>query len=279
MSNSNANHSQDTGEKPYDRPLGEDLTIKVYPPIACRDLRRGGGGRRSACYSRHQLIFLMVDDSSSMRGPKAIAATEAVCELIYQCKMKSNGESIFDVSVQWFGDHVFSDVQILLTPVLEFDEDQIEFSGTSGGTRIKRAVQYIINFIALYDKENLAFNEEKDRVPPPLIIFLSDGKNGDGNPLPLAKMLTTTPLSIGVPPILITVGIEFDGGEPDVELLTEMASETEHGQKLYFDIASASQLVDLLATGGSSGATTPDELYQSIVQSNAWQKQLPNPEA
>ncbi|MEQ8849006.1 vWA domain-containing protein [Botrimarina sp.] len=277
MTNTNRSYSH-TNEEPYTRERGESLALNIYPPLIASSLRRGSGGRRTASYYRHQLVCIAVDTSRSMEGWKAKAATEAVQETVYGCKMKSNGDSIFDFSLLWFGDYVFSDESLLLKPVQEIDEDKIEFLGDSGGTRIKQAVKCVANLIEKYDEHNLAHNPEKDRVPPPLIIFMSDGKNGDGDPLPITNKLKTTPLSIGVPPIVITVGIEFDGGEPDIELLTAMASETEHGQKLYFDIASAGQLVEYLATGASSGASTPDEFYRSIVQTEAWQKRLPNPE-
>lgn len=269
---------ENTGEMPYNRERGKDLELIVTPPTASRHGRpRGGGGRRSASYRRRQLVMLIVDDSASMKGSKAAAATEATREMIYRCKSKCNGDSVFDVSVLWFGDHIFSDEKLLLKSVLEIDEDEIEFHGDSGGTRIKMASEYMAHLILEYDTNNLRHNEEKERVPAPLIIFMSDGKNGDGNPIPIANKLTTTALSIGVPPMLCTVGIEFDGGEPDVDLLTEMASKTEEGDSLYFDIENAAELVEKLATAGSSAAMTPEEILAAVMRAPYGRKYLPGP--
>lgn len=276
---STANSYTTPGEYAYADEVGPTIYMDVYPPLASHMPPRGGGWDRTASYWRRQLLYLLFDDSASMEGQKAAAATEGGRDLIHTCKMKSNGDSIFDVSINWFGEHVFTRPDLLLKPVLEIDEDTIAFAGKSGGTRIKRAMQVCANHIKEYDEKNLSLNAEKERVPAPVIVLMSDGKNGDGDPLPIAKQLTSTPLSIGIPPILITVGIEFDGGEPDVELLTAMASETESGEKLYFDISSAGQLVECLAVAGSTGASTPDEVMRAVVESQTWQKRLPKPGA
>ena len=255
-------------EEPYSSELSEADTPRIAPPMPSVGKSRGAtSGRRSASPWRKQLIVIAVDDSASMkREGKCVAATKAIQEVIVEAKMKSvGGQACFDVFLFHYGDHVFVDDQTSFVPVTEVDEDDIFYEGRSGGTRIKRATSFMeTEVIRRYDKEHLAYHAEPLRVPPPLCFLLSDGYNGDGNPLPIAKRLKDTPLSIGIPPILVTIGIEYGGGEPHVELLSQMASRTTDGTPLYFDISDASQLVELLATSASSAASTADDLYLSV---------------
>jgi hypothetical protein len=96
--------------------------------------------------------------------------------------------------------------------------------------------------------------------------------------VPLAEKIRNTPLSIGIPPILITVGVEFGGGTPNVELLSAMASRTEEGNPLYFHIDDADRLVEFLSTTGSSSASTPDEIFDLATKMYPDWKRLPPPE-
>lgn len=100
-------------------------------------------------------------------------------------------------------------------------------------------------------------------MPPPLVILLSDGCNGDGDPREIAHRMAHTKLSIGLKPIIVTVGIETDDKRLNDGLLKEIASKTKDGDSLYYHITRVDELAELLATSGSSAATTPDELYRS----------------
>ena len=254
----------------YDeRPLknigpGTSTELVVIPPKPLpRGARRKCVDHRSAAPSRHQLVIIPVDESASMkRHRKCDAATNAVQETVYLLKMKSPIEAAFDVAIFGYGDIITAPDAHLLKPVTEIDEDDFHFDGSSGGTRIKGAMLFTEELIDQYERDYLSKNDDPERVPPPLIILLSDGYNGDGNPVPIATRLKSKRLSIGVPPIIVTVGIEYGGGEPHVELLTEMASKTDDGEPLYYDIKDANQLIELVATLGSSVATSPDDLYR-----------------
>ncbi|QEG37713.1 VWA domain-containing protein [Bythopirellula goksoeyrii] len=244
---------------------GQPLVLKGRRPKPLpKGPRRKCVGHRSAAEGRKQLVIFAVDDSASMkRFEKCLAALEAMVETLYQMVLKGNGVSVFDVAIFKYGDKVFAVQENLLVPVDEVDEDTFVFQGNSGGTKIKLAMGFVEDLLVTYDQDVLAHNEDPERVPPPLVVLISDGYNGDGNPRPVAARIKEMPLSIGVSPIIATVGIEYGGGEPHVELMTDIASKDERGKPLYFDIQNAGELADVLATLGSSAATSATTLYQA----------------
>lgn len=269
-------------ETPY-VPSGEGTLgeIRVDPPLPARGRRRSRDSRRAASPWRKQLIVLMVDDSASMqRFDKAKFATEAARELISRCYIKNPKMPCFDVAVFAYGDFNFASERHLLRPVSEVNPDELEFSGQSGGTKIKQAVEYTTSLMYMYEDGYYKLHEEPERVPPPLIFLLSDGYNGDGDPVPAAERLKGMRLSIGVDPILVTVGIEKgDKGNdvPNVPMLQAMATKTSTGHPLYFDVTDLPLLVELISTTSSSAACSPDEVFELAKLINPKWKTLPGP--
>ena len=253
----------------------------VDPPLPSRGRRRSRDSRRAASPWRKQLIILMVDDSASMkRFEKAKFATEAARELISRCYIKNPKMACFDIAVFAYGDHVFSRQEHMLRPVNEIDPDEIDFGGNSGGTKMKQAVEYSQYLMNLYEDGYYKLHDEPERVPPPLIFLLSDGYNGDGNPIPAAESLRSMRLSIGINPILVTVGIEKgDKGNdvPNVPMMQAMATKTSTGHPLYFDVTDLPLLVELVSTTSSSAACTPDEVFELAKLVNPEWKNLPAP--
>lgn len=254
--------------------------IVVDPPLEARGRRRSRDSRRAASPWRKQLIVLMVDDSGSMqRFEKAKFATEAAQELISRCFIKNPKMACFDIAVFGYGDEIFAPYEHLLRPVSEIDPDNIDFNGKAGGTKIKQAVEYTTYLMDLYEKGYYKLHEEPARVPPPLIFLLSDGYNGDGNPLPAAERLRDMKLSIGISPIVVTVGIEKGDGNdvPNVPMMQAMATKTSSGHPLYFDVTDLPLLVELISTTSSSAACTPDEVFDLAMLINPEWKTLPAP--
>jgi hypothetical protein len=144
---------------------------------------------------------------------------------------------------------------------------------------MKQALQFTIGLINSYEQDYYQLHEEKERVPPPLIFMLSDGYNGDGDPIPEAEHLKNMPLAIGVNPILVTVGIEKGTGTdvPNVPMLSAMASDTSHGLPLYFDVKDLGMLVELIATTSSSAAASTDEIFEVGKTVYPPWKDLPSP--
>ena len=258
----------------------EDLNIE--PPLEPRGRRRSRDTRRAASPWRKQLIILMIDDSGSMqRFDKAKFATEAARELVSRCYLKNPKMACFDIAIFGYGDMIFAPNEHLLRPVTEFDPDQIEYQGSSGGTKIKQAVEYTEYLMSLYEEGYYRLHTEPDRVPPPLIFLLSDGYNGDGNPIPASERLKRKSLSINASPILVTVGIEKGDNAndvPNVPMLQSMSTKTSTGFPLYFDVKDLGLLVELISTTSSSAACTPDEVYELAKVLNPEWRNLPAPQ-
>ena len=277
----NKNHAN-YEETPY---VSQGVTaggeIVVDPPLPTRGRRRSRDSRRAASPWRKQLIILLVDDSGSMaRFEKAKFATEAARELISRCYIKNPKMACFDIAVLGYGDLLFGEDGHILRPVTEIDPDEINFTGNGGGTKIKQAIEYTQHLLNLYEDGYYKLHEEPDRVPPPLIFLLSDGYNGDGDPVPQSEQLRKTKLSIGVPPILVTVGIEKGDGKhdvPNVPMMQAMATKTSTGHPLYFDVTDLNLLVELISTTSSSAACTPDEVFELAKLVNPEWKNLPAP--
>lgn len=275
----NKNHSN-YEETPYvSNGQTEGGDIIVDPPLPARGRRRSRDSRRAASPWRKQLIVLMVDDSGSMsKFDKAKFATEAARELVSRCYIKNPKMACFDIAVFGYGDLIFAPDKHLLRPVSEINPDELSFDGRGGGTKIKQAVEFTSQLMGLYEKGYYKLHEEPERVPPPLVFLLSDGYNGDGNPVPTADQLKRMNLSIGISPILVTVGIEKGDGNdvPNVPMLQEMATKTSTGHPLYFDVTDLHLLVELISTTSSSAACTPDEVFELAKMINPeWQNLAP----
>lgn len=268
-------------ETPYvSNGMSSSDDLKIDPPIEPRGRRRSRDTRRAASPWRKQLIILMVDDSGSMqRFDKAKFATEAARELVSRCYLKNPNMACFDIAIVGYGDLIFANDEHLLRPVTEFDPDSISFNGSSGGTKIKQAVGYTQYLLSLYENGYYAKHSEPERVPPPLIFLLSDGYNGDGNPVPAAESLKAIQLSIKASPIFVTVGIEKGDSPtdvPNVPMLQAMSTKTSTGFPLYFDVKDLGLLVELISTTSSSAACTPDEVHELAKVLNPEWRTLPS---
>ncbi|MEM9353653.1 MAG: vWA domain-containing protein [Planctomycetota bacterium] len=213
-------------------------------------------------------MILAVDDSESMQHDgKCFAAAEAVKEMVYRMKLREQTSSAaFDIAIFSFGHAVRSIDHLMLRPVAEVDEDVYSFQGKSGGTRIYNALGEVCALLYAYQLGYYDLHEAPETVPPPLVIMLSDGcdRDSEHDPVAVAQKITSTDLPIGLPPLVVTVGVEFTDRLLNDTLLKQMASKTDDGTPLYLDIGEADQLADCLATVGSSAATTANTLYAMI---------------
>ena len=249
-----------------------ELTQLFSPPpqTQARAQRRAIVSRRTAKPGRRQLVILLCDDSKSMSfDGKCEALTNACQEMVYQMDMQSPGQPKFDVAILPFGDFVFVDERTMCVPVSDINPDDICFKGTSGGTKIKRALTFVEQVLQQYENAYLRHHADLQGHPVPLIVTLSDGYNGDGDPRPIADRIKAMPLSIGLPPLHITVGIEFGRDEPDVKLLQNIATYCQERERpLYFDISELHLLTSFLASVVSSGSSTPGEVFQTALTIN-----------
>lgn len=84
---------------------------------------------RSIAVSRPQLVCVLADNSGSMRGAKAEAATRGIRQMLMKCQMKGPfgwHRSYFQFVLIRFGSHAAVDERCNMKPVREIDPDTIE---------------------------------------------------------------------------------------------------------------------------------------------------------
>lgn len=240
-----------------------EWNLIVDPPLERKRRRRSTSDRRTASPWNKQLVMLIVDNSSSMsRNSKAKYATKTAREVVRQCQFKSGKMACFDVALFAYGEMISCSDKHILRPVTEVKPSSIEYHGKDGPTKIRMALQVAKWLLDGYNEGYYKLHKYPELVPPPLIFLLSDGYNGDGNPVPDANAIKEMDLAIGLPPMLATVGIETGGTKQDVphDLMKELASKNTNGKPAYFEVNDLNLLVELIATTSSSFVSTTDDL-------------------
>jgi len=254
-----------------------EWNLIVDPPIERKRRRRSTSERRTASPWNRQLVMLIVDDSSSMsRNSKAKYATKTAREVVRQCQLKSGKMACFDVAIFAYGNLIKCSDNHILRPVTEVNASSIEYHGVSGETKIRMALQGAKFLLDGYNEGYYKLHKYPELVPPPLIFLLSDGYNGDGNPVPDAAAIKEMDLAIKQAPMLATVGIETGGTKHDVphELMKRLASKNSNGEPAYFEINDLNLLVELIATTSSSFINSTDDL---IDEANRIRRQWNRP--
>ena len=221
--------------------------------------------KRSVKPNRQQLVVVIGDNSGSMSGLKAEAATEGIRQMIIECQSRSGSEeSLYRVLFISFGNSATIDKQCHRTPVLEIDTDQISLRGDGGGTNLREALELAHSEISEYVDE-ISGHPQQAKHPLPLVILFSDGRNGDNFGRPEAAAERLKELEYDSERILIlTAGVAVkDSDNPDEDTLKAIASHYK-GTPFYVPIEKAGDLSMFLAAAGSSAASTAGEVYEVI---------------
>ena len=214
--------------------------------------------QRSIRTSRPQLVCVLADNSGSMRGPKAEAATRGLREMLLNCQMKGprgHDRSYFRFVLIRFGSHAHVDEQSYMKSVREIDPDTIEIRGDGGGTNITEALELAYRGLSGYMRDVVEKHQERDRYPLPIVLLFSDGHNGGACPLGVADQIRS--LNVDGDSVLIAAASVWVDGSmpPDGNLLREIAT-----PGCYVDIDRPELLTEFLAEVGSSAATSAQEL-------------------
>ena len=215
---------------------------------------------RTAKQTRPQLVCVLADNSGSMSGDKANAATQGIQEMVMQCQSKGPSgpeRSYFKLLLIRFGDKAVLDPACDMTPVREIDPDSITIVGDGGQTNITDALQMTLDRLRPYMQE-LELHAERADHPLPIVIVFSDGEHNFGTP-PQAVADEIKKLCLdGEPVVIASAGVAI-GGQPDEKTLREIAS-----ADCYVPVSNAAELNRFISSVGSSGASRAKDIAAMI---------------
>ena len=217
---------------------------------------------RQARQSRPQLVCVLADNSGSMAGEKAKAATNGIREMIMECQSRGPTgpeRSYFNFLLIRFGDNATIDPLCDSTPVRKIDPDQISVTGNGGQTNITEALQLALDRLSPY-MQSLEAHEERGEHPIPLVILFSDGQHNIGPaPQPVAEKIKQLALD-GESVVIATAGVSIDDDDrPDERTLREIAS-----PECDVDVTNAQILTRFIASVGSSGMSRAQDIAHVI---------------
>lgn len=216
---------------------------------------------RQARQTRPQLVCVLADNSISMAGDKAKAASQGIQEMIMECQARGPAgpdRSYFKLLLIRFDGNAVIDPLGDMTPVRKIDPDRIQLTGDGSGTNITAALKMASGRLRSYIQE-LQLHAERAEHPLPLVIIFSDGEHNVGEP-PLAAATEIKQLNLdGEPIVIAAAGVAIGGDQPDEKTLREIAS-----PECYVHIANASALAAFISSVGSSGASRAKDVADAI---------------
>ncbi|MCY2986683.1 MAG: VWA domain-containing protein [Planctomycetota bacterium] len=218
---------------------------------------------RQARQTRPQVVCILADDSASLAGAKAQAATNGIREMIMECQSKGPPgpeRSYFKLLLIRFDQQAAIDPQCDLTPVRKIDPDAIAIDGRGGQTNITAALQLALDRLRPY-LASLQDHPERAMHPLPLVLVFSDGQHNAGaGPEPVAAEIKRLTLD-GEPVVIAAAGVSVGGDQPDEQTLRNIAS-----PECYVPISNVAALTAFIAAIGSSGASRAKDVAAIIQQ-------------
>jgi uncharacterized protein YegL len=212
---------------------------------------------RQAKQSRPQLVCVLADNSNSMAGQKAEAATEGIREMIMECQSRGPGgpdRSYFKLLLIRFSDEAVIDPLCDMMPIRMIDPDQVEIDGRGGSTDITAALELALMRLRLY-MQGLQHHPERAEHPLPLVLLFSDGEHNLGSgPEPVADEIKRLNLD-GDPVVIAVAGVSVGKAQPDEGTLREIAS-----SDCYVHITNTQALTTFISSVGSSGVSRAREV-------------------
>lgn len=218
---------------------------------------------RKARQTRPQLVCVLADNSGSMYGPKAKAATAGIQEMLMHCQStgpRGADRSYFRFVLIRFGSVAEIDRPSHMQPVRAIDPDSVDIEGTGGGTNMVQALEIACSGLTDYVNRELVNHPERAEHPLPLVLLYSDGfNNAPGDPVAAADRIKALTLDgAGITIACAGVATEPDD-QPDEKLLRRIAS-----PDCYVHVQDSRMLSSFLAEVGSSGASSPAEVAAVI---------------
>ena len=218
--------------------------------------------KRKAGQNRPQLVCVIADNSGSMVGAKAEAATGGIREMLLRCQTtgpRGPDRSYFKLVLVRFGSTAEIDERCNMRPVRQIDAETISIVGDGGGTDMTAALEIAYDGLQRYMAQIVESHAERDKHPLPLVLLFSDGyHNGVGDPADVADKIKSLTLD-GDPITIAAAGVAVGSEQPDAVLLQRIAS-----PECYFHITDVQKLSQFLAEVGSSGASSPADVAKVI---------------
>ncbi len=216
---------------------------------------------RQARQSRPQLVVVLADNSGSMAGEKAQAATQGIREMLMECQSRGPGgpdRSYFKLLLIRFDHEAVVDSLCDMTPVRNIDPDLVAIDGRGGQTDITAALELALMRLKPY-MQSLQQHSERGEHPLPLLLLFSDGEHNVGSgPEMVAAEIKGLNLD-GEPVVIAVAGVSAGAKQPDERTLCEIAS-----RECYVHIANAQSLAAFIASVGSSGASRAIDVAKVI---------------
>jgi uncharacterized protein YegL len=216
---------------------------------------------RQARQSRPQLVCVLADNSGSMAGEKAQAATQGIREMLMECQSRGQGgpdRSYFKLLLIRFDHEAVIDPLCDMTPVRKIDPDLVSIDGRGGQTDITAAMELALMRLGPY-MQMLQQHSERAEHPLPLVLLFSDGEHNIGSgPQPVAEEIKRLNLD-GEPVVIAVAGVSVGIEQPDERTLRDIAS-----PECYVHITNARSLAAFIASVGSSGASRAADVAKVI---------------
>ena len=213
--------------------------------------------QRTTRQSRPQLICVLADNSGSMAGAKAEAATRGIREMLLQCQTsgpRGPKKSYFSFVLISFDDQ--AKIVCNVIPVRQIDPKSIEIRGDGGMTNIRHALELAYEGLDRYFRQVVDPHPERNEHPVPLVLLFSDGHhNAEGDPEEVAQRIKSLNID-GCPVIIACAGVATDGSDqPDERLLQAIAS-----PECYRRVRDTRMLSAFLAEAGSCAYSKVEEV-------------------
>ena len=214
---------------------------------------------RTARQSRPQLVCVLADDSGSMCGEKAAAATAGIRELLVNCQLRGprgKQRSYYKLLLIKFAGE--ASIQCDMRPVRGINPESLSLDGALPGTSIATALELAHERLEPY-MESLRDHAEREEHPMPLVLVFSDGHDCGADSRPVAERIRSLNID-GNPVIVATAGVSMGADKCDEALLQDLAS----SPACYVPVDNAMALTEFLATVGSCGASSIVDVEYSI---------------
>ena len=215
---------------------------------------------RSIRQTRPQLVCILADNSGSMWGEKAQAATEGLQEMLFRCRNlgpPGADKSYFHIVLIRFSDSAEVDAVCNGKPVRHIDPERVVIKGDGGLTSIGAGLKLAYDVVKPF-VDGILNHEERAAFPLPRVLVFSDGAENMGNPLPAAKKIKSLEVD-GDHVIIAAAGVSV--GRLSEMLLQQIAS-----PGCYLPIDHADMLVEFLDTIGSTTGCSLQNTQQLMLE-------------